>query len=87
MGKPPRAEGSLLDYHDVYSGYLLNLEKQRFIGREAKTCRTVGSGEVSVGFLPGYGTTPCVLIGSHPLAWKQTGLFLGHSKSFISAFS
>lgn len=65
MGKPPKAEGSLLDYHGVYSGYLLNLEKQRFLGREAKACRTVGFGEVSLGFVPGYGTTRCVFIGYH----------------------
>lgn len=68
MGKPPKAEGSLLDYHGVYSGYLLSLERQRFIGREAKTCWTVGFEEVSLGFVPGYGTSPCVLIGSQPLA-------------------
>lgn len=70
MGKPPRAGGSLLDYHGVYSGYLLKLEEQRFIGREAKTCRTVGFGEVSLGFVPGYDTTSCVLIGSQPRPWK-----------------
>lgn len=81
MGKPPKAEGSLLDYHGVYSGYLFNLEKQRFIGREGKPCRTVGFGEDSLGFLPGYGTTPCVLTaleinrdfpGTSAFSWQES---------------
>lgn len=82
MGKPPRAEGSLLDYHGVYSGYLLNLEKQRFIGREAKTCRTVGFGEVSLGFVPGYGTTPSVLIESQPPTLEVNKDFPGAQQEF-----
>lgn len=46
MGKPPKAEGSLLDYHGVYSGYLCNLEKQRFIGREGKPAGQRGLGRI-----------------------------------------
>lgn len=66
----------------MYSGYLLSLEKQRFIGREAKTCKTVEFGEVSLGFVPGYGTTPSVLMGSQPPTLETNKDFHGAQQEF-----